>query len=206
MLEEIYHAYNLIKNDILERINEFELTGKNDRKAFMELIFCILTPQSKAERCWNAVISLGDLIINGEYRDIVGGLEGIRFKYNKARYIVEARKFFRNGKFVLLDEINGMDEEMARKYLIKNVKGFGYKEASHFLRNIGKGKNLAILDRHILRKLKELKIIDEIPAHLSEKNYIRIEKKMRDFSNKISIPMLHLDFVLWYMERGKIFK
>ena len=49
-----------------------------------------------------------------------------------------------------------------RNFIAENVKGYGLKEASHFLRNIGKSDNqIAILDRHILRNLKALDIIEE---------------------------------------------
>ena len=49
-----------------------------------------------------------------------------------------------------------------RNWLAKNVKGYGLKEAGHFLRNIGISDNkITILDRHILRNLKKLNIIAE---------------------------------------------
>ncbi len=94
----------------------------------------------------------------------------------------------------------------AREWLVNGVKGIGYKEASHFLRNIGFGEELAILDRHILRNLKELGVIHEIPLSLSKKKYFEIEKKMKEFSRSVNIPMSHLDLVFWYKETGEIFK
>ena len=86
------------------------------------------------------------------------------------------------------------------------MKGIGYKEASHFLRNIGFGEHLAILDRHIMKNLKLLGIIDEIPISLTRKKYLEIEQRMVKFSKKVKIPMKHLDLVLWYKETGEIFK
>ncbi|MDM7912425.1 MAG: DNA lyase, partial [Methanotrichaceae archaeon] len=82
----------------------------------------------------------------------------------------------------------------------------GYKEASHFLRNIGLGGDLAILDRHILKNLALLGVIDGIPASPSKKMYLEIESKMIEFSRKAKIPMSHLDLLLWYKEAGEIFK
>jgi N-glycosylase/DNA lyase len=41
----------------------------------------------------------------------------------------------------------------------KQVKGLGYKEASHFLRNIGV-KGHAILDKHVMRCLADVGVID----------------------------------------------
>jgi N-glycosylase/DNA lyase len=90
-------------------------------------------------------------------------------------------------------------------FLVKNFKGFGMKEASHFLRNTGHF-DLAILDRHILRNLLELGVIEEVPESLSAKNYLAIEEKMKDFSNQIGIPFAHLDMLLWAKEAGEVFK
>jgi N-glycosylase/DNA lyase len=49
-------------------------------------------------------------------------------------------------------------------------------------------------------------VIDEIPTTLSKKKYLEIERKMKAFSEKIGIPMGHLDLLLWYKEAGEVFK
>ena len=83
----------------------------------------------------------------------------------------------------------------------------GYKEASHFLRNIGFADDLAILDRHILKNLKIFGIIEEIPKSLSKKKYLEIEKAMKKFAiEKVKVPVAHLDFLFWYLFNGEIFK
>jgi N-glycosylase/DNA lyase len=121
---------------------------------------------------------------------------------------LEARGKFLNGNPVslrsILSEIN--DGYQAREWLVGNVKGIGYKEAGHFLRNIGFNQDLAILDRHILKNLKKLGVIDPVPESLSRRQYLTTEVKMKEFSEVIGIPMSHLDFVLWYKETGEILK
>ena len=82
----------------------------------------------------------------------------------------------------------------------------GYKEASHFLRNIGMGERLAILDRHILKNLVLLGVLDEVPMSMNANRYLEIEKRLLDYSDKIKIPADHLDLLLWYKETGEIFK
>jgi len=148
------------------------------------------------------------LLYEGDINEIRNELKGIRFKNNKAAYIVSARNFFsENGKInirSLLREFSDVNE--IREWLVKHIKGMGYKEASHFLRNIGLGKNIAILDRHILKNLKLFNVIQDIPISLSRKKYLEIEKRMREFSKRIQIPMEHLDFVLWFKETGEVFK
>ena len=93
-----------------------------------------------------------------------------------------------------------------RKWIVENVEGMGMKEASHFIRNIGLGQELAILDRHILRILKKLCIIDEIPKTLTMKKYIDIENSMREYAKYINVDMDKLDLILWYRQVGYMFK
>jgi N-glycosylase/DNA lyase len=98
------------------------------------------------------------------------------------------------------------DVNKLREWLVDNIKGIGYKEASHFLRNIGFGEKIAILDRHILRNLFELGLIKEIPQSISRERYMQIEKIMAEFAREVDIPISHLDLLLWYKETGEIFK
>ena len=93
-----------------------------------------------------------------------------------------------------------------REWILKNIKGMGLKEANHVLRNLGFGENIAILDRHILRNLAELNVIDEVPKTITEKKYYEIEEKMREYSKYSGIKMDELDLVLWYKEAGEVFK
>ena len=209
---EIKELYEMRKGDIERRLKEFKelFENSNDDRIFAELIFCLLTPQSKAKICWKAVENLmeKDLLIRGSYEQVLRELKGVRFKKNKARYIMEARKTFtRENEIRIKGVISGFsDSKKAREWLVKNVKGMGYKEASHFLRNIGFGEDLAILDRHILKNLRLLGVIEAIPKTLTKKRYMEIENKMREFSRDIGIPLSHLDLLFWSKETGEIFK
>lgn len=209
---EIKKLYYDKKKEICARLEEFKHVYKKGKgkDIFAELVFCILTPQSRAKICWNAVIKLLDknLLIDGNSSQILKELNGVRFKYKKARFIVEARKLFmKNGKISIMEKIKQFkDVYTTRKWLVHNVKGIGFKESSHFLRNIGFGAYISILDRHILKNLKLLKVIKEIPKSLTKRNYYEIEEKMKKFSSNIGIPLSNLDLLLWYKETGEVFK
>ena len=152
---EIKELYEMRKSDIERRLKEFKelFENSNDDRIFAELIFCLLTPQSKAKICWKAVENLmeKDLLIRGSYEQVLRELKGVRFKKNKAKYIIEARKTFTRENEIRIKSVisSFSDSKKAREWLVKYVKGMGYKEASHFLRNIGFGEDLAILDRRI---------------------------------------------------------
>ncbi len=209
---EIKKLYKNNKPEIIERLQEFEALWNDgsEKDIFAELTFCIFTPQSRARSCWEAVETLLEktLLFEGEVGEISQELSGVRFKNNKAKYLKHAHELFiKNGKLRIKPMIKKFDDVYeCREWLVNNVQGFGYKEASHFLRNIGFGENLAILDRHILKNLVMLGVIDRIPTSISRKKYLEIEQKMETFSKQIKIPMAHLDLVLWYKETGEIFK
>ncbi|MGA1822746.1 MAG: N-glycosylase/DNA lyase [Thermoplasmatota archaeon] len=211
-VDEIKAIYCDIREDIQERIGEFRnIWETRDReKILLELLFCILTPQSKARVCWGAVedMSCRDLIFRGDYDQVLDAVGMVRFKYRKAGYIIEARdRFIENGRITVVEKLEEFDTPFfARDWLVENIKGYGYKEASHFLRNIGLGEDLAILDRHILKNLARAGIIDSVPSSITPRKYLEMEMEMKRFSKELDIPLSHLDLVLWYREAGEIFK
>ena len=203
-LKSLISDYKRTKSDIRKRLKEFDkLRKKGEKEIFSELAFCIFTPGSKAVNCDKAVKQLRNsgLLFNGTKSKVSSAIKGmVRFHNNKANYLVAARKSFTK------NEIIRKSAFQAREWLVKNIKGIGYKEASHFLRNIGLGENIAILDRHILNNLKKYKIINKIPIPVDRKNYLNIEEKMRKFSKSIKIPLSELDLLFWSKETGFIFK
>ncbi|RKZ21744.1 DNA lyase, partial [bacterium] len=130
------------------------------------------------------------------------------FKNKKAEYIINSRAIFLEAGMPRVKPIiSGFKSpEEAREFLVKDVKGMGYKEASHFLRNIGFGENLAILDRHILKNLKFLGKIKDVPKSISRKIYMELEKLFLKTAEELGIPSSHLDLLLWYKEAGEVFK
>jgi len=210
--EEIKSIYTSKRQEIRLRLNEFKKIWKKGTKKeiFVELVFCILTPQANGKACWSAVENMirKGVLFTGDRGQIVKELSSARFIQKKSAYIVEAReKFLLDSKVSLKSIISQVgDGYKAREWLVQNVKGIGYKEASHFLRNIGFEQNLAILDRHIVRNLQFVGVIEEIPDSLSKGRYFDIEKRMMEFSKAVQIPMSYLDLVMWYKETGEIFK
>lgn len=199
--------YDKLKPDIEEKLKAFKDTwkAKNNTKLFSELCFCLLTPQSKAIACWESVVILKkrSLLFGGSVSQVTGCLTGVRFKNNKAQYIIKARGQFSEIK----KEIRNYNKIYElRDWLANNICGIGYKESSHFLRNIGLGEDIAILDRHILKNLKLFDVIKVIPSSISKSKYFEIEDKMRAFSREIRIPIAHLDLLMWAKETGVIFK
>lgn len=212
LMVELKTLYAERREDIRKRLGEFKevfRTGSED-DIFAELSFCLLTPQSSAETCWKAVLKLKEknLLLPGTPEQIGEHLHEVRFWENKAKYIVMARQqFTRRDGLQLKQQVESFYNPFERReWFVENVKGLGYKEAGHFLRNIGLGEEFAILDRHILRNMSQLGLVEEVPASMTKKKYLDIEERLRRFSREINIPMGELDLLFWSKETGWIFK
>ncbi len=200
MEKELLKLYEERKQAIKDRLNSFR--SLNENSCFQELLFCTLTPQSNAKRCWQAVEEIKSSGIKNQKQIAKILKTKARFHNNKSKYIIHNLKNWDKIK----SQLNNKNRVELRNYLAQEIKGYGLKEASHFLRNIGKSDNkIAILDRHILRNLKLLGIIKNEKIK-SKKEYLEIEQKFLDFSKLIKIPVDELDLLFWSMENGEIFK
>jgi N-glycosylase/DNA lyase len=211
---ELKKIYADIKNDIDARLNDFKMIYENgdDDALLRELLFCVCTPQNNAQKAWGAVLSLEEhgFLYRGTVSQIATILRdgGVRFHNNKAKSItINAKEFYPDTKKHILEIIAGKSIVEARNELAKNIRGWGLKEASHFLRNIGASCNsVCILDRHILRQLELYNVIAAIPDTLSKNNYLEIESAMLAFAKKEQIPADALDLLFWYKEKNELFK
>lgn len=210
VVEELHILYRRLEAEIRRRLEEFRSVPEQGlERVFEELCFCLLTPQTKARAADSALRELCSkgLLLRGRSWEIEPILRkhGVRFPKVKAERIVEARRHLSTSFLAKLLELAEKDPAEARELLVKNVRGLGYKEASHFLRNIG-FSGLAILDRHILRTLHELGALKSIPKTLSKKRYLEIEKTFREAAETLGIPIDSLDLLMWARKRGEVFK
>ena len=195
-----------IKNIIDSRIKEFsELGKKSINEIFKEMCFCLLTANFSAQggikiqkEISNGFLTLPEIDLAKKLSEL-----GHRFPNARARYIILARQ-----KINDLKKILGGDESdlKKREEIVKNIKGLGMKEASHFLRNIGY-KNLAIIDFHIIDLLvKNNLIVKSKSKSLNVKKYLEIENLLKQIAEKTNLTLGELDLYLWYQETGKILK
>jgi len=194
-----------VAEQVETRTRQFKiLNSKGNDDWFSELCFCILTANSSARLGISIQEAIGpEAFLRLAEEELATRLRqiGHRFSKRRAHFIVSAREFSHIKDVV----VSIGNEKQARDWLVKNVLGLGYKEASHFLRNVGYD-DLAILDRHILRTLCENRIIDEIPKGLGRCKYLEIESKLRDLSIQLGMPLSKLDLYIWYMKTGTVLK
>jgi thermostable 8-oxoguanine DNA glycosylase len=58
-----------------------------------------------------------------------------------------------SGRSPLHERLSALDDEAARRNLLRECPGVGLKTASWLLRNVGLGQALAVIDIHVLRAL-----------------------------------------------------
>ena len=189
---------------IAQRMREFKDLGrKGDEEWFSEICFCILTANSTARRGMEIQRELGsDGFLTLTFKELRRRLKaaGHRFPNTRAHFIIEARKF-RGLKGI----IKFKTPQQAREWLVRNIKGIGYKEASHFLRNVG-FDGVAILDRHVLSVLREHRMIGGEPRSLTPRRYLEIEKRLAAFAQRLCLSLGELDLYLWCMKTGEVLK
>jgi N-glycosylase/DNA lyase len=190
---------------IKQRMSEFEKLKKaRSDTLFSELCFCLLTANFDAEKTIKIQKAIGVKgFLNLTQKQLSKRLRelGHRFPNTRARYIVEARKHSKK----LNQELNSFDSDFEkREWLVKNIKGLGYKEASHFLRNTG-FEDVAIVDFHIIDLLVRNKLIVK-PKALTKKKYLEVEKVLKKIADKTHLSLGELDLFLWFLETGKVLK
>lgn len=195
-----------IKDIIDIRMKEFEELGKNgNNEIFKELCFCLLTANFSAHggiKIQNAIQD-GFMYLSKEELSKKLMELGHRFPNARALYICNARIYHKNLKEIL----NSFhDDKEAREWVVKNVKGIGMKEASHFLRNIGY-KDVAIIDFHIVDLLVKHGLVEQPKSRsLTPKRYLEIENILDKIAKATNTNLGELDLYLWYEETGKILK
>lgn len=189
---------------IEKKKEEFISVGRSSKeRLFEELCFCILAANTSAEmglKTQNYIRYSGFATMPQE--ELSRELKSCKYRfYNvRSRFISDSRWIIDE----LPELIRSTDKAGVREYLVANVPGIGFKEASHFLRNVGVF-DFAILDKHILSILKK-----EFPGRPIKVNskywYLETEKLFIDLSRNISMEPGILDLYLWEIATGKIIK
>ena len=161
-MQELINKIEELKNSeintkINQRVKEFKDINKgSNEELFGELCFCLLTANFNAEKTIKIQNEIGECFLSDNQKELEEKLKtyGHRFPNKRAEYIHRAR----NCKNKLNEVVSFHDKKALREWMVNNVKGLGYKEASHFLRNIG-FDDYAIIDFHIIDLLVRYNII-----------------------------------------------
>jgi N-glycosylase/DNA lyase len=212
--ESLRATYAVRQKEIRSRLRDFRELWRtaSDEQLWEEMVFCIFTAGASARMGLKSVEALRPLLQTGAHHEMTNALIAAgahRFPNARPGYVIVTRDYLQESCSMRLRERlkNFRDPIERRDWLAKEprIKGLGYKEASHFLRNIG-FKGYGILDKHIVRSLHELKVIDSPKPPTSQGKYLDVEAKMREFAKYAGINFDELDLLLWSMKTGEILK
>lgn len=157
-----------------------------------------------------SVEAIRHLLIDGEQPELAKALTGVhRYPNARSKYVVASREFLQNDcEMRLRERLSAFDDHIARRdWLVreKGIKGLGYKEASHYLRNIGLF-GYAILDKHVLNCMAELGLIADPKPPSTRDKYLKAEERLKELAVQTGIDFDELDLVLWSIKTGEILK
>ena len=214
VIESIRATHKAREKDIRKRLSEFREVWRNgsDARLWEELVFCIFTAGASARMGFRAVEAIRPLLMDGKREDMTLALQRAgahRFPVERPGYIVVTRSYLREHcEMGLRKKLQSFGNPIERRDWLaqeKQVKGLGYKESSHFLRNIGLS-GYAILDKHVMSCLMDLKVVETPKPPGNRTRYLETEERLRFFARDIGIDFDELDLVLWSMKTGEVLK
>ena len=204
---ELLELYELKKEEIRNRLLEFKQAFQeaDDRQIFRELSFCILSSGVGPKVAGQCMSAIGEKLVDGEKGELLERIGTIhKYAENASRYIVFTREYLKEEHgFLLKALVSSFGDRVERRdFFAKNpeIKGLGYMQASHFLRNLG-FSGYAILDRNNLASLFELGVIGETKYPLTKKRYLETESLMTKAAHELGISLDEFDLLLWSRKR-----
>ena len=211
-VEKIRAAHSARRGEIRARLGEFEEVWRtaDDARLWEEMVFCIFTAGASARMGLGSVEAVRHLLARGTQSELAVALRSKhRYPNSRSGYIVATREFLEGDCGMRLRErLESFRDPVERRDWLareRRIKGLGYKESSHFLRNVGY-RGYAILDKHILRCLAEVGPIGSPQPPSTRARYLATEESLRAFACDLGIDFDELDLVLWSLKTGEILK
>jgi N-glycosylase/DNA lyase len=127
-----------------------------------------------------------------------------RFPNIRSKNITEAAKVVFSDSHWFHHLLEQQDSEKnVREILASKIPGIGLKEASHFLRDTGYSKNLAIIDTHIVAFLREIDVIpDQKAKTINREVYMELESLLEGICKDHNVTLSLFDMAIWrYMRK-----
>ena len=222
--DEIFKIYQTLEREKEQSITWHEMT---EEELWYNLCQCILSSNVPYELAVSATAHLwrhNYLDVNwinetNEARSIIslelskpiflplkkdGTGRKYRFPNNRAKNIVNSAESIssNNIRFRELFSNLAVPEEV-RQYLLHKIDGFGLKQTTHFLRNIGYTNSLAIIDTHIISFLSTITDFVANPYNrITDKTYYQLEAIMQELTKNLNVDLALFDMAIWQHMRS----
>jgi N-glycosylase/DNA lyase len=139
-------------------------------------------------------------------RRVDGSFRKYRFPNQRAKDIYRTASLVASKRNWLKQLLQTPDSEReVRNALVRHLSGVGLKQASHFLRNIGYSKRLAIIDSHVVSFLEGIGAVsDKNLKTITRKAYIELEGLLEKICDKHGLDLAVFDMAIWnYMHKRR---
>lgn len=203
---------------IEEKVQEAQARRWSEFDLRRELVSCVLGSQVRYEMAVVAAVNLEDAgLLEDRWWlacDAVGFEQAVfevldgrtPTSTGSARYrFAKSRSQQLEGARLALAQIplntrlsDGQDPRVVRSTLVADIPGIGPKQASMFLRNIGRSYDLAIVDTHVLRFICTQGLGGEDDIRIGTfRGYERAERVLVNYAESIGYPAGYLDWAIW---------
>lgn len=179
----------------------------NISEIFKQAVYCFLTPATKSDSADKTYQYLfeNNIFYHATLEQLAQILREkpyIRFHNQKAKRLLQWQK---EGMYHVQQILNIPSALEKREYIVQNINGMNYKEATHFLRNTGMSEDLVILDRHIIYFMQKVNLLtSEQDMKILSRNYLLWEQMFINFINSkiwqesIGVSTIpQADFAIW---------
>ena len=129
-------------------------------------------------------------------------------KHSRYRFPKKGAQKLSNAGQWFLDKYDWRDNWVYEEKPIKlkraklcTCPGIGMKTSSWILRNLLKDADLLILDIHVMRILKALRVVP--CGYKAEKDYLKIERRYLELCSSLELNPAKFDLFLWEYSRGR---
>ena len=206
MRDEFHRHFMRVRPMVRKRLKEFEkFLGHDDEKLFEEMTYCVFAANSSASMADSALKILKPILWTASLEDYQKAVhKKVRFYNVRSKYLYHNReKIMELGGLKI--HLNEKTPHERRDFIRKHFKGFGLKESSHFLRNIG-FRGYCIVDKHVLNVMKDLDVLKTNVPPKNENEYFKIEDKIKKFAKENNYDVDELDLGMWSFKTGKVMR
>ena len=159
-------------------------------------------PLSSTHGSWEAVADDLLTVLNGTFY-ITGRPRRYRFPATKSQQIAQTWAAICSQSETLTKFLTEFGDVISlREWMVRHAPGLGPKQSSMFLRNAGLTLDLAILDRHVLRYMEAIELLNEGEHHTATfRDYRRTEGLLRRHADELGYRVGLLDWAIWIVMR-----
>ena len=151
---------------------------------------------------WETLAQDVHYVLSGSF-NVAGRAWRYRFPNTKSCQIARTWAAIRAKSQTLTSFLREFDDVTGvREWMVLHAPGLGPKQSSMFLRNVGLTLDLAVLDRHVLRYMEAIELLDRggpYPTNLQK--YEDTEFILRSYADELGYRVGLLDWAIWVVMR-----